>query len=644
MPSTPAIVSVPSSSALAARDLEHEIRRDLVAAERALRRDARAAIAGEAIPLLQLSRRAPDERVRQHRARLDGRGEIDALRRGARVVNARDAHLEDGPFRDLDGQRRPVALEGGVADRHLRAEIPARVIRRDQHRLQIRRRAPDALADARQRDGLLQVRRRHGLVARVHHFTRGVARAGHDRDGGGLGRAVHPHVGRHGRLEVALRGHPRHDQPRELVAEQGVDRRVGPGGDQRVAQRAGDLRARHDERRRNPFVDRVAQIDWRRVLPGVGGRRRRIAARRDAGLEVAAVDEQLLELVAILLPLVEVERAAFGDPQRLPHLRLADVAEGRDEDVADLFRRALLDRPNRRSSAERDVVADLVRPILVVLLHEAQLQPRDHLPADDVGDLAALAQVLRDDHLEGRQDFLREGQALRRVRVGRDQARIEHQIAGIARLDAHAVEADRAPHRARDLARERRGELLRHDVAGRHRGRARAVDHERGDLILRQGRIGVEPRLDASLDRVEPHRQDVAADGGLRAHVDLGRDAVGIRELEARELDLVLVAAEVELAARRDVGLSEDPDVRRRPLDPQVRAHRHAAVTRVDGNRVVREHLDVQRDRTGACRPLRRRAVDGRFGREKRYQPAGDDERFAVGRLDDRGGAAEREP
>jgi len=69
--------------------------------------------------------------------------------------------------------------------------------------------------------------------------------------------------------------------------------------------------------------------------------------------------------------------------------------------------------------------------------------------------------------------------------------------------------------------------------------------------------------LDASFDGVEPHRQDVAADRGLRAHVDLGRDAVWVRELEARELDLVLVAAEVELAAGGDVGLAKNPDVRR---------------------------------------------------------------------------------
>src|SRR4029077_16828076 len=142
------------------------------------------------------------------------------------------------------------------------------------------------------------------------------------------------------------------------------------------------------ERRRIPFLDRVAEIDWRRVLPGAGRRRGRGAARRDAGLEVAAVEEQLFELVAIPLPFVEVERAAFGDPQRLPNLLLADVAKGRDEHVADLFRRALLDGPNGRASTERDVAPDFVRPVLVVLLHEAQLEPRDHFPADDVGDLA----------------------------------------------------------------------------------------------------------------------------------------------------------------------------------------------------------------------------------------------------------------
>ena len=194
--------------------------------------------------------------------------------------------------------------------------------------------------------------------------------------------------------------------------------------------------------------------------------RRRIAAGREAGLEEAALDEQLLQTIAVALPLVEVEVSALGDAQLVAHLVLGDPAEHRDVDIAHHLGRPSPAEVGRRSAAaKREIMANFVRLVAVVELREAELEMLERLVGDDVSDVAAVAQALREDDLEVGKHALREGDALRRVRGVRQERRVEQQVCRVARLDAHGVEADGAADRADDFPRQRLHQLRRHDLA-----------------------------------------------------------------------------------------------------------------------------------------------------------------------------------
>src|SRR5690606_734709 len=128
----------------------------------------------------------------------------------------------------------------------------------------------------------------------------------------------------------------------------------------------------------------------------------------------ATLEQPRLDPVARALPLVEVDAIAGLDVDPIAHLRLTDAAAHLDADRADdLAGRARAARP-RLAAAEGQVVADLVRPVVVVQLHDAQLEVAQGLPAHDPGHVAALAQALADDHLQIGKHALGERQALRR--------------------------------------------------------------------------------------------------------------------------------------------------------------------------------------------------------------------------------------
>jgi hypothetical protein len=115
-------------------------------------------------------------------------------------------------------------------------------------------------------------------------------------------------------LAVPVLREPRPEQPVEFVGEQRVDRRVRPGLHERLAERVRNRDAGDFERRAAAGVDRVPEVDGR----GRGWLRRwrgRIAPRGDVRFVIPALDEQLLQAVAIPLPPRSRTSALRKDPQ-----------------------------------------------------------------------------------------------------------------------------------------------------------------------------------------------------------------------------------------------------------------------------------------------------------------------------------------
>ncbi len=261
-------------------------------------------------------------------------------------------------------------------------------------------------------------------------------------------------------------GQPRPQLAGELVPEQRVDRRVLPELNQHPSNVVRQIHPGNTQLGRRSRFDGVAEIDRRQLARLRLRGRRRIAAGREARLEEAALDEHLQQPVAVTLPLVEVEVSALGDAQEMAHLVLGDPAENRDVDIAyDLGWPATAEIGRGAAAAKRQIIAKFVRLVSIVELSEAEFEMLERLVGDDVSDVGAVTQALREDDLEVGKHALRKGDALGRVRGVRQERRVEQEVCGVARLHAHGVESDGAADRADDFPRQRLHQLRRHDLA-----------------------------------------------------------------------------------------------------------------------------------------------------------------------------------
>ena len=391
------------------------------------------------------------------RGRLGECGGVDGARvdarpfHDARLIDGSGADDEDGrdpmqrPFGDRHRQAGRRAVHHHLARRDPRRVVATAPVELRQRRAEDRRVAPCRALEFAPLDLALEFggRDRSISVERDAAVLDPRSRNNRDRDRLLTRAVVAPPRAVDLRREESLVDHRPARPLAQVRHEQPIVHGLAPRLREALNDVTGKFIARDDEIRPGPAPHLVLERDdsRRAVL--------RLPSRGHLRLEVPGVAQPVLDALAVVLPLEEVEPVAGAElgvlQQVLPGLR---AREGHPRDRWLLFLRRAGRRRGSRAwgPAEHHLVAHFHRRADRVTGDVADLDPSERADGDHPGQ-AALAQVLREQQVDLLADLLADRQARFGVNVGADQ--VEFQLA-----HPHGVEANGRTGQSEDVARD----------------------------------------------------------------------------------------------------------------------------------------------------------------------------------------------